>query len=303
MKAVFAAHHRGPRLCLEPVADLVGGRFLGPRADAARALRGAACAVRGLSKSPEPDTVETRLAAAARRSGVPLYAVEDYPGNFPRRARADGLFAEFPRPDLRGVPVYLTGNPRWAALPPRPGREVRRAWRRACGLGPGPAALWAGQPDPRREARTLEAVLPALARLGLRAVVRRHPNHPPAPLPPGTLDGSRGGALLAAASCDLVVTQFSSLGVEAGFLGTPAVFVLLPGSGRDYHREMTGVPDSPWCSAGFVGRAGSVRGLAGAFEEALRDGAAARRRRSLFAARARWSAGAAARVAAVLRMR
>ena len=46
---------------------------------------------------------------------------------------------------------------------------------------------------------------------------------------------------------DLLVTQFSSAGVEASHLGTPALFVLFDDIGKQYLREHKGYETLPWC--------------------------------------------------------
>jgi len=154
----------------------------------------------------------------------------------------------------RGVPekqIHVTGNPRYDALRHMDVAARRAAVRARLGLEPGASiALWIGQPDAEDSYETLAAVLPALLRAKTTLLFRAHPRD-------GAYAGGRYAALLAEAgdtrdvtadpdvtglccAVDLVVTQFSSVAVEAGYLGTPALFVLLPGLGGTYIRRRKG---------------------------------------------------------------
>lgn len=95
---------------------------------------------------------------------------------------------------------------------------------------------------------------------------------------------------------DLVATQFSSVAVEAAYLGTPALFALLPMLGAQRFRAKKGYATPPWCASGsafLIDHEGAVPAIV---EQALHDDAA---RRAVLDAFARHHAGpkAAPRVA------
>ena len=221
--------------------------------------------VRGTSDDVEGANLEDVLAAAATVLGIPVVVVEDFPGNFHPETgiRVDALCVEADAiVDLhaaRGVErtrIHVSGNPRYDAL-----RAVDRVARRmrmraALRLGDERTVLWVGQPDSRASYATLGAVLSCLHDATL--LFRAHPRD--AGYAGGRYTDLLGGdgvvavdvthhADVAGLCCaaDLVVTQFSSVAVEAGYLGTPALFVLLPEFGGAYMRKHKGYAIPPWC--------------------------------------------------------
>jgi hypothetical protein len=221
----------------------------------------------GTSDDVDGVNVESSLAAAAAVARVPVAVVEDFPGNFHRApaSRLDALCVETEDTAAlhaaRGVPapqVHVTGNPRYDALRMVQAPSRRANMRQALGVADEPLALWIGQPDADDSFATLEVVLPALHAAGTGLLFRAHPRD-------AGYAAGRYGALLAGAglpvrdvttepdltslccAADLVVTQFSSVAVEAGFLGTPALFVLLPAHGGAYIRKRKGYAIPPWC--------------------------------------------------------
>lgn len=290
---VFAAVHMGPYQTLAPLEPLVDGPVLyavdgiarrhragrgEAFADAAAIAReGGASAffakhqvrglVRGTSDDVDGENLEDVLSAAAVAQGLPVIAVEDFPGNFgsPNAGSVDALCVEAETMvaihAARGVPearIHVTGNPRYDALRQVDAKTRRGLTRGALGLGDEPVALWVGQPDSEDSFRTLERVLPALKAARTTLLFRAHPRDP------GCMAG-RYGSLLAGAgtpvrdvtttadvtglccAADLVVTQFSSVAVEAGYLGTPALFALFPDLGGAYMRRRKGYAIPPWC--------------------------------------------------------
>lgn len=308
MKLVLVAAHRGPFEALKPVARAWRGSVAwildGTAAAAARAeglafsrwdgrLRGAAAVLRGTSELPDGRNPEAAAARAASRAGVPVFALEDFPGNYRGSlAGLAGLFVEF-QSGRKGALAF--GNPRYERMP-RPTR-TRAAARE-------PVVLWIGQPDGARCRRTLAALAPALRAAGAFVLLRAHPRDAGSGygrLLKGVrvLDAADPRAALAAA--DLAVTQFSSMAVEAAAAGVPALFVLLPGAGADYLRERTGRKSLPWCENGaafLLARPGAAKAV---LERALFDRAA--RRSALAAMRRHFAAcrGSAGRIAAHIR--
>lgn len=249
--------------------DFVDGPRVADPTAAAEFLRttGVRAVVRGTSDDVDGVNVETVLSAAARATGTPVAVIEDFPGNFhaPPGGRLDALCVETEdTADLhaaRGVPaarVHVTGNPRYDALQGVAPPVRRTAMRRRLGVSDEPLALWVGQPDAGDSFATLDAVLPGLRAAKTGLLFRAHPRD-------AGYAAGRYGALLAEAgipvhdvtpepdvtglccAADLVVTQFSSVAVEAGFLGTPALFVLLPAHGGAYIRKRKGYAIPPWC--------------------------------------------------------
>ena len=228
---------------------------------------GARVLVRSTSDDVEGENLEDMLAQAAAELGLPVVVVEDFPGNFqgfPFGARdvlcvdGDTIAAQHA---ARGVPpdqVHVTGNPRHDALRRVDVPARRRALRDALGLGDEAVALWVGQPDPESSYATLEALLPAFEAAQTTLLFRAHPRDE------GYVAG-RYDSLLArvhvtthdvtrhhdvtglCCAADLVVTQFSSVAVEGAYLGTPALFAVLPGLGGAYIRKRKGYGIPPWC--------------------------------------------------------
>ena len=223
--------------------------------------------VRSTSEDVEGLNLEDALAVGAAAREIPVVTIEDFPGNYrpAAGARLDALCVETEATAAlhagRGVAsatIHVTGNPRYDEL-----RDVDVAGRRAAvraglGLGSESVALWIGQPDAADSFGTLEVVLPALRAAKATLLFRAHPRDA------AYGDGRYGGLLAAAGlpvhdvsgvpdvtglccAADLVVTQFSSVAVEAGYLGTPALFVLLPGLGGAYIRKRKGYAIPPWC--------------------------------------------------------
>lgn len=332
---VLAAVHKGPYLALAPLEREFGPRncvwLLSGTAAAERRRLGLAFhpmpkdfaravaalsprgLIRGTSELPESRNPERRLADAFAAAGLPVFAVEDFPGNYTAGPSAplDRLFVEHRTTRRhhvrRGVParkIVVAGNPRYAEpLPPAPARGAARA---RYGLGREPAVLWAGQPDGALGRRTLEALRPALRRAGAVVLFRAHPRDPFFGRPPSALgrdvrlvDVSREPLWTAVRACDLVVTQFSSLAVEAGRFGVPALFALLPGAGRAYLRCRTGMTTLPWCEEGSAFLLGSAGRAGAALRRALGDAAARRRALRRLADEHRKAAGAARRIAII----
>ena len=331
---VLAAVHKGPYLALAPLERELGARaciwLLSGTAAAERRRAGlafrpmprnfakavAALAPRGLirgtSELPERRNPERRLADAFAAAGLPVFAVEDFPGNYTAAPSAplDALFVAHRTTRLRharrGVParkIVVAGNPRYAE--PLPSAPSRRAARARFGLGREPVVLWAGQPDGASGRRTLAALSPALNRAGAVVLFRAHPRDPAFRRPTALagvrlVDAGREPLWTAVRASDLVLTQFSSLAVEAGRLGVPALFALLPGAGRAYLKRRTGMTALPWCDEGSAfqlddaGRAGAV------LTRALGDAAARRRALARLAAERRKGSGAARRIAIIL---
>jgi len=136
--------------------------------------------------------------------------------------------------------------------------------------------LWAGQPETGSCLATLAFAAPFLGSGEVEVLFRAHPRdagHPHAykdlrfrckDVTATPLDELYRSPL------DLVVTQFSSIAVEAGFLGVPSVHVLLPGAGARLLMSQKGYAAPMPCAAGasFLVEGTKSRSL---LERALRD--------------------------------
>jgi len=223
--------------------------------------------VRSTSDDVEGVNLEDALALGAAAREIPVLAVEDFPGNYRSAAgaRLDALCVETDATAAlhaeRGVAretIHVTGNPRYDELRRLDVAGRRDTVRRELGLGDESVALWVGQPDANDSFQTLQALLPALRAAKATLLFRAHPRDRAYAdrRYAAMLDGA-GGTMhdvtrapdVAGLCCaaDLVVTQFSSVAVEAGYLGTPALFVLLPDLGGAYIRKRKGYAIPPWC--------------------------------------------------------
>ena len=211
--------------------------------------------------------VENLASSTASRMGIPVFVVEDFSGNYRDscQLRLDGLFVEDQYTadihSARGIDpaaVFATGNPRYSGLKDVDSKSRRLHTRAALGLTDESVMLWAGQPDDRNSFLALERVLGRCRALKATLLFRAHPRDPL--YVSGeyrSLLDSNGLRTIDVTSypdnwglycaADLLVTQFSSAGVEASHLGTPALFVLFDDIGKQYLREHKGYETLPWC--------------------------------------------------------
>jgi len=286
----------GPYLSIAPLEREFGPRHVlflveGPAKDACRARGQGYCdmadiglthgtiwkflqnhAVRaiiaGTSDGLPEGNIEEQVARAARERGIPLFVVEDFPGNYRHRpgARLDGLFVE---DDAQrewhascGVPsdrIYCVSNPRYDSLRGVDRNTLRDKTRASLQVGKRRVVLWAGQPDEARSYEALERLLPALARQEMALLFKAHPrDRLYGEGAYGVLSGlawcrdvtSEPETMSLCCAADLVITQFSSVGVEAGYLGTPALYVLFDDLGKAYLRRHKGYDIVPWVEGG-----------------------------------------------------
>jgi hypothetical protein len=221
----------------------------------------------GTSDGVPDGNVEELAVRAATAAGIAVFVIEDFPGNYRHRAdsRLDGLFVE---DDLlhkvhgaRGVPldrIYCTGNPRYDVLRTLDRERLRAAARASLGIGAERVVLWAGQPDGDNSYLALERLMPHLASEGVGLLFKAHPRDT-------AYQQGRYGRLLSGltsvrdvtamndtvglcCAADLVITQFSSVGVEAGYLGTPVLYTLFDDLGKACVRRRKGYDIVPWAA-------------------------------------------------------
>jgi hypothetical protein len=260
----------GPRSTLAPVAAALAADLAGTaHADAGTApywmdefsrlqIR---LLVVGTSNSARGRLVEGAARLAAARVGVPVAAIEDYPGNYfelpgcaTRLLVVESAFSEQVYRARPAVP------PPMIVIPP----ARYDGWRGRAHVTVTPrapyAVLWAGQPETQACVETLEWLIAELAGLPARLLLRAHPRDP-----------ARGGrvyrdlftragidwldvsgepvAATLARRIDLAVTQFSSVAVDAGFAGVPSLHVLLPQAGGLLLRQLKGYGVPAICDA------------------------------------------------------
>jgi hypothetical protein len=221
----------------------------------------------GTSDGLPDGNLEDLVREAATECGVPVFVVEDFPGNYRAcpRTRLEGLFVEYNSLEQvyqsRGVEadrIHSLGNPRYDQLRSVERDYLRETTRASLDLGDGSVLLWAGQPDGENSFLTLERMLPSLKALETQFVFKAHPRDELYSAGAYTPLLSQLSAWRDVTSwvetrglccaADLVLTQFSSVGVEASYLGTPALFVLFDDLGMAYLRSHKGYDIVPWAS-------------------------------------------------------
>lgn len=291
----------GPRSTLEPLASHLAVEL--PRFEAAAAASerywldayagsGTRLLVVGTSNSARGRRAESAARRAAAQSGVPVAAIEDYPGNYCElpdcRTRLLIVESAFSERVYRARP---------AAPPPitviAPARYDR--WRgkaRSTVVPQAPyAVLWAGQPETNACVATLEWLLPQFAGLPAKLLFRAHPRDPALYASVYRELFARAGVeyldvsaepleATLARRLDLVATQFSSVAVDAGFAGVPSLHVLLPDAGGGLLRRLKGYDIPAICDAGAAflttGGSGDRRLRAALLDAAAREGMMAR---------------------------
>jgi len=292
-KIGYLAVDRGPQLTLGALALRLQGAWLkSAETDpplGAEILRaeGIELLVCGTSDSPRGRAIEGSARVAANALGIPVVVIEDFPGNFsdlpggtPRLLSVESDFAARLariKAAAGALPVHVGPCIRYDVL-----RRRVDELRSLLHGKPDNCVLWIGQPETEDALRTLEVLLPALRAQRSALWFRAHPGD----------EGYLGGAyrrLLAAAGLAvedltasslegclrrrprLVVTQFSSVAVEAGFWGFPALNVLLPEAGAARLAEKKGYSIPPWCDAGAAFVAGSPAEVAEKLERGLKS--------------------------------
>ena len=256
----------------------------------------------GTSEGLPAGNLEDRAVKAARQAGIPTFVIEDFPGNYsgsPRDA-IQGLFVEddwvaelHRRRGLSSEILYGLGNPRYDGLSTLPRGEIRTRVRTRLGLGEQSVILWAGQPEGANSFHALERLIPGIKKTGATLLMKAHPRDALyarggyacltsdlASVQDVTEDRDTIGLCCAA---DLVVTQFSSVGAEALYLGTPTVFALFEDLGQTYLQRHKGYGVVPWAAHGCSFLLDRVDEVTNRLDEALFDNPARAERMRKFA--------------------
>lgn len=226
--------------------------------------------VRSTSESVQEPNVEQMAAVAAGRAGIPVFVVEDFPGNYlpSPDERLDGLFVEdesvaalHRARSVDPKAIFITGNPRYTSLATVNRESTRMRAREELDLGDARAVLWAGQPDGDNSFLALGRLLEGYADGRFTLLFRAHPRDQL--YASGRYDelwhrtsinvrdlSSHPDVLDLYGASDLVMTQFSSAAVEASYLGVPALFALFDDLGKQYLRTFKGYESLPWSHNG-----------------------------------------------------
>lgn len=300
-RLLLVAADAGPRAALYPLQEPFGIPLADTgRSDAATdgywlgliresGVRGVVC---GTSDTPAGRAIEAGARRAAAAHGVPVAAIEDFPGNYydVSGGAVALLVVESESAAALTRTKWQSACPPLAVLSPaRYDRErraaaalrtrVREQWHASSTPR---AILWAGQPETLDCLRTLAAVLPALKRLGASLLFKAHPRdagHVVGAYRPlieaSDIAVEDVTALSVADAMALapraVITQFSSVAIEAGFHGIPSVSVLLPEAGGARLREKKGYGVPPCCAAGAAVCVTDADALPGALASTLVD--------------------------------
>jgi len=273
----LVAGDEGARAALQPLSAF-GARWDVPTGKA-RVL------VSGTSQSDAGFAPESAARRQAASLGIPIVCIEDFPGNYrevdgapTRLLVVEGEFSE------RLYRARLKAPPPMAVVPPARYDPLRGAAPNPATDAPPFRVLWAGQPETVSCLATLEGVRDFLRSPDLELLFRAHPRDAGyaagayrallGSLAPRCSDASAAPlARLLREPLHLVLTQYSSVAIEAGFLGIPSVHVLLAGAGEALLESQKGYRVPMACDAGASFLVNDTRSL-GVLDQALRDAGA-----------------------------
>ncbi len=206
----------------------------------------------GTSQSDKGFQFERNLRIAAFRLGLPIICIEDFPGNYNdvNETETSILIVEnefslrlYKNRGIRVPNFLIFPSIRYDYLRSNIGEASAKCLNHS--------VLWAGQPEYQYNFNSLIRIAPKLKELSLTLMFRAHP---------GDIEYHNGTYAKYFNSLNLswldvtnkpiepdffqkislVFTQFSSLGIEAGFYGVPTVNVLFNDAGLQLLLEKTG---------------------------------------------------------------
>lgn len=278
-RVALIAGDDGARAALQPLCEF------GARWDTT--TTNAAALVCGTSQSESGFALESAARRQAASLGIPIACIEDFPGNYrevdgapTRLLVVEGEFSE------RLYRARLKAPPPMAVIPPARYDPLRGAKPNPAKDAPPYRVLWAGQPETASCLATLEGVRDFLRAPDLEFLFRAHPRDAGYAagayralldeLAPRCIDATAAPLVqLLRGPLHLVLTQYSSVALEAGFLGIPSVHVLFPGAGADLLTAQKGYSVPMPCDAGASFLVNDTQSL-GILDQALRDAAARR---------------------------
>jgi hypothetical protein len=262
----YVAVDHGPRLALGALESHLPGPWLKACGDdwaSGLRARDVGLLVCGTSDSRQGREAETAAQRAAHALGIPAVVVEDFPGSFapmpaapPRLLCVESEFAAaLARRRMSALNIHVGPAIRYDAL-----RRELCALRLAEDKAED-AVLWIGQPETADALRTLAVLLPSLqarrAPLWFRAHPRDagHDRDAYAEILGRSRQAAEDVTSIPVDEClrrrpRLVITQFSSVAIEAGFWGIPSLNVLLPDAGGSKLAQKKGYSVPPWCEDG-----------------------------------------------------
>lgn len=278
-RVALVAGDDGARAALQPLCSF--GANWDTTATTAAAL------VCGTSQSDSGFALESAARRQAASLGIPIACIEDFPGNYrevdgapTRLLVVEGEFSE------RLYRSRLKSPPPMAVVPPARYDPLRGAAPDPAPHAPPYRVLWAGQPETASCLATLERIRDFLRAPDLELLFRAHPRDAGyaagaygallGALAPRCRDASAAPlAQLLREPLHLVLTQFSSVALEAGFLGVPSAHLLFAGAGADLLVAQKGYLVPMPCDAGASFLVNDTQSL-GILDRALRDAAARR---------------------------
>lgn len=225
----------------------------------------------GTSDSSKGRGIEAHILRLANSVELPVFAIEDYPGNYHPAdgSRADVVIVEgelarklvLDKQPVHSPDIWVCTPVRYDSLRQR-SQELRENVGKRWLVDGERWVLWAGQPETGDSFETMKRFLPVLSNVqGVKLLFKAHPRDA------GYLAGAYHD-LLGSSGVDfldvttdtleacmefaprIVLTQFSSVGVEAGFYGIPAVNILYPDVGGKRLAGKKGYNIPPWAQEG-----------------------------------------------------
>lgn len=226
----------------------------------------------GTSGSKAGVSLESEVRINAKLNNIPLIIIEDYPGNYIQMN--DGastlLIVEHEFCYKRYLEKYGINCPSISIIPNLrydnlriSGAKVNSKLINDWENNKKPqSVLWAGQPETEDALVTLNQIMPIIKSYGIKLLFKSHPRDK------GYENGKYNkirqylnGLWEDVSSLDLsqcvnkhapriVITHYSSLGIEAGFYGVPCINVLFDNAGGKTLQLQKGYRELPWSLEG-----------------------------------------------------
>jgi hypothetical protein len=218
----------------------------------------------GTSRSELGLSLESQCRVIAKKLGMPLVAIEDYPGNYLEVpfGQVDLVIVESNLAELAVVKKFglnsaeisIGASIRYDHLRNNKSYELYLPKR-------GDGLLWLGQPETKDALTSLSRLLPHVEKLGMRLLFRAHPRDVGYKLGNYAqlfseyseivhdVSDIEKSALLSLNPC-LTLTHFSSMAIELAFYGIPSVHVLFPDAGGATLSKINGYRVPYICSVG-----------------------------------------------------
>ena len=297
LNALFVGVDGGPRETLAPVARYCGSALADVNSDRAHEpvywtreieRTSSQLLVVGTSDSARGRNIESAARRAARSAGIPIASIEDFAGNHYEVLGGEASLVIVESAAAREFCAWKCGLESVEVFTPARYddyrmriAELRESTRLRWAAASRPTVLWAGQPETECCVRTLAALLPFIRSAGAEVIFKAHPRDEGYPARyselfdnTGVLASdltSRSVSEVLSRAPHLVVTQFSSVAIEAGFSGIPSLWVLLSDAGGATLEEKKGYRTPALCLAHGAAVAFTDAQIGGAFTRALVD--------------------------------